>query len=70
MLLHIAEEDGFVDQAAQAKIKAGLAEKPLVTIHSYPGVDHAFARTDGANWNEPAARLANERTAAFLRNYL
>ncbi len=70
LLLHIAEEDGFVDKAAQTKIKAGLADQPLVTIHSYPGVDHAFARTNGANWNKPAARLANDRTAAFLRNYL
>ncbi len=70
LLLHIAEEDGFVDKAAQAKIKSGLADQPLVTIHSYPGVDHAFARTNGVNWNEPAARLANDRTAAFLRNHL
>ncbi len=70
LLMHIAEEDGFVDKAAQAKIKAGLSENSLVTIHDYAGVDHAFARTNGVNWNEPAATLANERTAAFLRNYL
>ena len=70
LLLHIAEEDGFVDKAAQAKIKASLSAKPLVTVHSYPGADHAFARTNGTNWNEPAATLANDRTAGFLRNYL
>ncbi len=70
LLMHIAEEDGFVDKAAQAKIKAGLSEKPLVTIHSYANADHAFARTNGTNWNEPAATLANDRTAAFLENHL
>lgn len=63
-LLHIAEEDGFVPKEAQAKIKAALKEHPHVTIHSYPGVDHAFARNKGVNYNKKAADQAEARTAA------
>ncbi|MFQ5955013.1 MAG: dienelactone hydrolase family protein [Kiloniellales bacterium] len=70
LLMHIAEEDGFVDKPTQARIKQGLADNPLITIHDYPGVDHAFARTEGVNWNPEAATLANSRTAAFLKQHL
>jgi carboxymethylenebutenolidase len=70
LLMHIAEEDGFVDKPAQAKIKQALSGNALITIHSYPGVDHAFARTDGVNWNQDAADLANRRTAEFLARHL
>lgn len=63
-LLHIAEEDGFVPKEAQAKIKTALAGHPHVTIHSYPGVDHAFARNNGVNYNKEAAKQAEARTAA------
>ncbi len=63
-LLHIAEEDGFVPKEAQAKIKTALAGHPHVTIHSYPGVDHAFARNKGVNYNKEAAEQAEARTAA------
>jgi len=66
MLLHLAEKDRFVPPEAQAKIRAGLSGHALVTLHAYPGVDHAFARRDGAHFDATAAGLANERTAAFL----
>ncbi|MGX9080364.1 alpha/beta fold hydrolase, partial [Klebsiella pneumoniae] len=42
-----AEADEFVPPEAQAKIKDGLAGNPLVTVHSYAGRDHAFARVGG-----------------------
>ena len=38
-----------------------------VTIHSYPGVDHAFARIGSQTDDKDAAGLANERTKAFLK---
>jgi carboxymethylenebutenolidase len=66
-LLHIAEEDGFVPKEAQAKIKAALKGHPHVTIHSYPGVDHAFARNKGVNYNKKAADQAEARTAACFK---
>lgn len=66
LMLHIAEGDGFCPPEAQAKIKHALGANSHVTIHSYPGVDHAFARIGGANYNAEAANAANQRTAAFF----
>jgi len=70
LLMHIAEEDEFVSKDAQAQIKQALGRNPMITIHSYPGVGHAFARPGGKHYNEAAARLANERSAAFLKKNL
>lgn len=70
LLLHIAEEDEFVPKEAQAQIKATLAANPHVTIHSYPGVGHAFARVGGQHFNEEAAALANRRTTEFFKKHL
>ncbi len=66
VILHIAEEDGFVDKEAQAKIHAGLDDHEYVTLYDYPGVDHAFARPNGVNWNAEAATLANKRTSELF----
>lgn len=68
-ILHIAEEDGFVSKEAQAKINDGLAGHSNVTIYNYPGVDHAFARHDGVNYDAAAAEAADEQTmACFAAN--
>jgi carboxymethylenebutenolidase len=69
-LLHVAEADEFVPPEAQAQIKAGLAGHAQVTIHSYPGLQHAFARVGGAHYDKAAADLANGRTAAFFKQHL
>ena len=70
LLLHIAEEDGFVPKDAQAAIKAGLSGNAQVTLHSYPGVDHAFARPGGEHYDAQATDTANRRTAAFFKQHL
>jgi carboxymethylenebutenolidase len=70
LLMHIAEKDQFVPPEAQKKIKEGLKANRHVAIHSYPGVDHAFARIGGQHWNAQAAALANQRTAEFLKKNL
>ena len=70
LLMHVAEEDGFVPKEAQIQMRHGLAALPNVTMHSYPGCDHAFARVGGAHYDAEAATLANDRTAAFLRDAL
>ena len=70
LLMHIAENDKFVPKEEQEKEKQALGGNKLVTIHSYPGVDHAFARTNGQTYNKQAADLANQRTAEFLKKTL
>ena len=49
---------------------AGLGGNVHVTLHRYDGVDHAFARSGGKNFNQAAASLANARTATFFKAHL
>src|SRR3546814_694748 len=70
LMLHVAEKDRFVPPDAQARIKEALQGHPKITLHSYAGVDHAFARVGGEHYDAMAARLANDRSAAFLRQNL
>jgi carboxymethylenebutenolidase len=70
LLMHLGEEDEFISKSAQAGIKTALASKPNVTVYSYPGQRHAFARHNGAHYNAAAAALANGRTSEFLRQQL
>jgi carboxymethylenebutenolidase len=70
LLMHLAEEDEFISKTAQAQIKAALANRPNVTIYSYPGQWHAFTRINGAHYDAAAAALANGRTSEFLKRQL
>ena len=70
LVMHIAEEDGFVTKDAQARIKDGLTSNRKVSIHSYPGMDHAFARIGGIPYDEDNANLANGRSAAAFKQTL
>jgi len=66
IMLHIAEEDQFVPKNAQQKIKSGLIDNPNITVHSYPDMNHAFARHKGTHYDAEAAILANQRSAELL----
>ena len=70
LLLHIAEKDQFCPPDAQAKVKGALKSNPHVSIHSYPGMDHAFARVGGQHYDKAAADSANQRTADFFKKNL
>lgn len=70
LMLHIAEEDKFVNKEAQAKIIEGLKDNSFVTIHSYAGVNHAFSRINGEHFDADAAELANQRTFDFISDNL
>lgn len=70
LVMHIAEEDGFVPKEAQAKIKDGLAGNDHVAVYSYPGMDHAFARIGGVPYDEANANLANGRSLDAFRQSL
>ena len=65
LLMRLGEEDEFISKAAQAQIKAALANKANATVYSYPGQHHAFARHNGTHYNAAAAALANGRTSEF-----
>lgn len=70
LTMHLGEEDEFISKDAQAQIKAAFAHQDNVTIYSYPGCSHAFARHTGTHYDAHAATLANGRTYEFLRRHL
>jgi carboxymethylenebutenolidase len=70
VLLHVPQADHFVSADVQAAMHAGLDDHPLVTLYDYPGEDHGFAAEMGQRRSEAAARLADERTAAFFAEHL
>jgi carboxymethylenebutenolidase len=70
LMLHIAGQDKFCPPEAQAQIHAALDANPLVTLHDYPAMDHAFARTGGDHYDAAAAEIANLRTLEFFVSHL
>lgn len=69
-VLHIAENDEFVDHAAQNKIVIEFENNDHVTTYIYDGADHAFARINGMHYKHDAATVANDRTDAFFKTHL
>ena len=70
LMLHIAAKDEYVPPEAQKKIVEGLKGNALVTVHTYPEMNHAFARPGGAHYDKACADLANGRTSTFFRQHL
>jgi len=70
LVLHIAEKDGFCPPEAQRSIREGLSSVAQVTVYTYPGVGHAFARKGGDHYDAQAATLADRRTAEFFERNL
>lgn len=70
IMLHFAEADEYVPTTAQDKIKAAFADKKNMTLHTYPGVGHAFTRVGGKHYDADMATLADARTVEFLKKYL
>ncbi|MGK7904475.1 MAG: dienelactone hydrolase family protein [Hormoscilla sp.] len=70
LILHMAEGDEYVPTQTQAIIKQELSGKDLVTVYSYPQVDHGFARADSQQYDRAAAELANSRTMEFFGQHL
>lgn len=70
LMLHIAAKDQYVPPNAQKQIADTLKSHPLVTLHTYAEMDHAFARVGGEHYDKACADLANGRTDTFFRQYL
>src|ERR1041385_6395127 len=70
LMLHIAGLDKFCPPEAQAQIHATLDGNPLVPLHDYPGMDHAFARIGGEHYDVASAEIANLRTLEFFVSHL
>ena len=70
VLLHVPQEDHFVDKASQARMHAGLDDHPKVTLIDYPGEDHGFATEFGQRRSNESAERADAVTMAFFAEHL
>jgi carboxymethylenebutenolidase len=69
-LHHFGLADSFIDRATVERLDAVLSAVPGVTFLTYEGADHAFDNPDFHLYDEAAARLAWDRTAAWLGEHL
>lgn len=68
---HYAETDEFVSDSGRKKLARTLKTAGRqVEFHVYPDTRHWFFESDRPEYNEEAARLAWERTLAFIRDRL
>ena len=71
LLLHYAGRDERINADVPAYRQALEDAGKEVTVYMYPDVDHAFHNdTNSARYNEEAAKLAWDRTLAFLAEKL
>jgi carboxymethylenebutenolidase len=70
MVLHIAEKDKWTPPEVVNAIKGAFEGRSEVEIYVYPGVDHAFARKGGSNFDKPASMMAHSRSVALFRKVL
>jgi carboxymethylenebutenolidase len=70
MVLHFASEDKYAPPETVEKIRNTFSGRTDVEIYSYPGVDHAFARTGGMHYDRPAAMMAHSRSIALFRKVM
>jgi carboxymethylenebutenolidase len=70
LLLHIAGDDKFCPPEAQRQIHSTFDSNHLVTLHDYPGLEHAFGRVGGDHYDAAAAEIANLRSLEFFVRHL
>lgn len=66
VLAHFGETDAHIPAA---RVRAFAAARPEVEVHLYDA-GHGFNCDQRGSYNEAAARLARERTLAFLREHV
>jgi carboxymethylenebutenolidase len=69
-VLHMAMKDRWVQKEVNELLERKLSPNPLVTIHKYPGADHAFARHGGLTYSKPEADRALTLSLDFFHKYL
>lgn len=69
-MLHMALKDRWVQAEVNDLLERRLSPSPLVTIHKYPGADHAFARLGGKTYAKPEADRALGLSLDFFAHHL
>jgi carboxymethylenebutenolidase len=66
ILYHFGDQDGSIPMADVDKIKQAF---PAATVQLYAGAGHGFNCDERSSYSEADARLALERSLAFLRQH-
>lgn len=66
VMLHFGERDAHIPVASVEEFKKA---HPLLPVHIY-AADHGFNCDQRGSWDASAAKLARERTLAFLREHV
>lgn len=70
VMLHNPLEDSFIPREALDTIRETLKPNPLVTVHEYAGLDHAFTREGGKHYDRAGTQLADSATINFFNEHL
>ncbi|NML60064.1 dienelactone hydrolase family protein [Massilia sp. RP-1-19] len=70
MIMHLGEADEYIPPPAREKITKAAEEHANVTVYTYAGQNHAFARHRGTHYDAASAKLANQRTFEFFKKHL
>ncbi len=71
LMIHLAGNDARVNATGEPYAAAAKAAGKDVTLHVYPGVEHAFNNdTSAERYNKAAADLSWNRTLAFFKKHL
>jgi carboxymethylenebutenolidase len=70
LLVHYAENDLRVNASRQEFEAALKLNKIKYEMFSYPGTEHGFHNNSTPRYNEPAAKLAWDRTVAAFKKHL
>ncbi len=66
-MLHFGADD---DHIGKDQVDAVRSAHPDVQIFTYDGAGHAFANAQRSSFEPEAAKLAHERSLAFLKQHL
>ncbi len=69
VMLHFGDDDQGIPVADVENVKTSV-DPNRVQIFRYAGAGHAFNRAGTESWREESARLARERSLAFLREHV
>ena len=70
VMLHNPLNDSFIPVEALNTIRETLKPNPLVIVHEYSGLDHAFTREGGKHYDRAGTELANSATLNFFNQNL
>ncbi|HEY0488981.1 MAG TPA: dienelactone hydrolase family protein [Telluria sp.] len=70
MIMHLGEEDEYIPAPAREKIVKVAESQPNITVYTYAGQNHAFARHRGVHYDAASAKQANQRTYDFFKKHL